>query len=185
MSARIRGAETELENLGEETDQYTESTSKLRDLIQSLTGFDIMQDENTFKDIYDIILGIGKAWNNLTDVEQSSLGEALAGKRNANALYAVLGNLDTLQNAYNTAENSAGSAMKEQENYEKSIQYSIDRLSASVEEWANGLVSSDIIKWFVDLANAIVEVSTALTPLGTLLTGGGIAGIVAFVKSFA
>ena len=178
MSARIRGAETELEELGEETDEYTKTTSKLRDLVQSLTGFDIMIDENTFKDVYEIILGIGKEWDNLTDVEQASLGEALAGKRNANALYAVLGNLDTLQAAYETAENSAGSAMREQENYEKSIQYSLDRLSASAQEWSNTLVSSDVVKWFVDLANAAVELSTALTPLGTLALGGGIfAGI--------
>lgn len=174
MSARIRGAETELEQLNEETDEYTETTSKLRDLVKGLTGFDIMEDENTFKDIYEIILGIGEKWDELTDVEQASLGEALAGKRNANALYAVLGNLDTLQSAYETAENSAGSAMREQENYEKSIQYSLDRLSASVQEWSNTLISSDVVKWFVDLANAAVELSTALTPLGTLAIGGGL-----------
>ena len=93
-------------------------------------------------------------------------------------MYAVLGNLDTLQAAYETAENSAGSAMREQENYEKSIQYSLDRLSASAQEWSNTLVSSDVIKWFVDLANAAVELSTALTPLGNFSLGGGIfAGI--------
>lgn len=174
MSARIRGAETELQQLNEETDEYTKTTSKLRDLVMGLTGFDIMEDEDTFKDIYEIILGIGQEWQNLTDAEQASLGEALAGKRNANALYAVLGNLETLQSAYETAENSAGSAMREQENYEKSIQYSLDRLSASAQEWSNTLVSSDVIKWFVDLANAAVELSTALTPLGTLALGGGI-----------
>ena len=169
-----RLAETELEQLNEETDEYTKTTSKLRDLVMSLTGFDIMEDEDTFKDIYEIILGIGQEWQNLTDAEQASLGEALAGKRNANALYAVLGNLETLQSAYETAENSAGSAMREQENYEKSIQYSLDRLSASAQEWSNTLVSSDVIKWFVDLANAAVELSNALTPLGTLALGGGI-----------
>jgi TP901 family phage tail tape measure protein len=175
MSARIRGASTELEELNEETDEYTETTSKLRDLVMGLTGFDIMEDEDTYKDIYEIILGIGKEWDNLTDIEQASLGEALAGKRNANALYAVLGNLDTLQAAYETAENSAGSAMKEQENYEKSIQYSIDRLSASVEEWSEKLVSSSVVKWFVDVANAAVNLSTTLTPLGTIAAGIGAA----------
>ena len=71
--------------------------------------------------------------------------------------------------------------MREQENYEKSIQYSLDRLLASAQEWSNALVSSDVVKWFVDLANAAVELSTALTPLGTLALGGG---IFAFVKSF-
>lgn len=178
MSARIRGAKTELEELGEETDEYTETTSKLRDLVKGLTGFDIMADEDTFKDIYEIILGIGQEWENLTDVEQASLGEALAGKRSANALYAVLGNLDTLEDVYKTAEKSAGSAMREQENYEKSIQYSLERLTASAQEWSAALVDSGVIKWFVDLANAIVEVSTAITPLGTLALGGGLfAGI--------
>lgn len=174
LSARIRGATTELSELGEETDEYTETTSKLRDLVMSLTGFDIMVDEDTFKDIYEIILGIGQEWKNLTDLEQASLGEALAGKRNANALYAVLGNLETLQDAYKTAEESAGSAMREQENYEKSIQYSIDRMKASAQEWSEALVSSGTIKWFVDLANAIVEVSTAITPLGTIGLGAGL-----------
>lgn len=181
LSARIRGAKTELQSLGEEQDQYTESTSKLRDLVKGLTGFDIMKDENTFKDIYEIILGIGKEWKNLTDIEQASLGEALAGKRNANALYAVLGNLDTLQGAYKTAEESAGSAMREQENYERSIQYSIDRLNASVEEWSNTLVSSGIIKWFVDLTNVVVGLSNTMTPLGSI---AGVGGLIAFIKNF-
>lgn len=81
LSARIRGASTELSELGEETDEYTKTTSKLRDLVMSLTGFDIMIDEDTFKDVYEIILGIGKEWQNLTDAEQASLGEALAGMK--------------------------------------------------------------------------------------------------------
>ena len=181
MSARIRGASTELEELGEETDAYTESTSKLQGLIKGLTGFDILEEDGkTFKDIYDIILGIGQEWENLTDIEQASLGEALAGKRSANALYAVLGNLDTLEDAYQTAEKSAGSAMREQENYEKSIQYSLDRLTASAQEWSASLVDSGIIKWFVDAANAVVEFSTAITPLGNI----GIGGIFATIKAF-
>ena len=80
MSARIRGAKTELEDLNEETDEYTETTSKLRDLVMGLTGFDIMEDKDTFKDIYEIIMGIGKEWDKLTDIERASLGEALAGR---------------------------------------------------------------------------------------------------------
>lgn len=72
LSARIRGAETELESLGQETDEYTKTTSKLRDLVQGLTGFDIMEDEDTFKSIYDIVLGIGKEWNKLSDIEQAN-----------------------------------------------------------------------------------------------------------------
>lgn len=169
MSARIRGAETELSQLNEETDEYTKTTSKLRDLVKSLTGFDIMADEDTFKDIYDIILGIGKEWSNLTDAEQSSLGEALAGKRNANALYAVLGNLDTLQNAYETAENSAGSAQREQENYQKSIQYSIDQTKAKLEELSNDLLSSDFLKGAIDAGGKLIDILDGIVKSGNAI----------------
>ena len=169
MSARIRGAETELSELNEETDEYTKTTSKLRDLIKSLTGFDIMADEDTFKDIYDIILGIGKEWNNLTDAEQSSLGEALAGKRNANALYAVLGNIDTLQSAYKTAENSAGSAQREQENYQKSIQYSIDQTKAKLEELSADLLSSDFLKGAIDAGGKLIDILDSIVKSGNAI----------------
>ena len=183
LSARIRGATTELQELGEEEDEYTKTTSKLRDLVQGLTGFDIMQDENNFKDIYEIILGIGKEWDKLTDVERASLGEALAGKRNSNALYAVLGNLDTLQEAYQKAESSAGSAAKEQENYAQSVQYSIDRNKASLQELARDFLSSDLLKTLLELANSLLQtldkIVEKIGPEGVL----GIAGaIVALFK---
>lgn len=158
MSARIRGATTELEDLGEEEDEFTKTTSKLRDLVKSLTGFDIMKDEETFKDIYEIILGIGREWDKLTDVERASLGEALAGKRNSNALYAVLGNLDTLQEAYQAAEDSAGSAAREQENYAQSVQYSIDRFKASIEELSYDFLNSQLLKQGVEFANSLIKV---------------------------
>lgn len=157
LSARIRGAKTELEDLGEEADKYTETTSKLRDLVMSLTGFDIMADENTFKSVYDIIIGIGKEWDKLTDIEQASLGEALAGKRNANALYAVLGNIDQLEEAYMAAENAAGSAEKEQENYAKSIQYSIDQIKASLAALTSDILDSQSIKNIVDFGTDALQ----------------------------
>lgn len=179
MSARIRGAKTELEELGEEEDQFTQTTSKLRDLVMGLTGFDILEEDGeTFKDIYEIILGIGKEWDKLTDIEQASLGEALAGKRNANAFYAVIGNLETLQEAYETASNSAGSAAKEQENFAKSIQYSLNKLEASFEVLAADLLDSQFAKGLVEFLtsivnflDAIIENVGVLIPLLTTLGG--------------
>lgn len=182
LSARIRGAKTELEDLGEEEDEFTETTSKLRGLVKSLTGFDIMKDDDTFKDIYEIMIGIGKEWKNLTDVEQASLGEALAGKRNANALYAVLNNIEDLEKAYSTAENSAGSAMREQERFQQSIQYSIDQTKASLEELASTVISSDLLKYLVDVANAFTNIATQITKLGGL--AGVLGGSLGFAAGF-
>lgn len=188
LSARIRGATTELQELGEEEDKFTQTTSKLRDLVKSLTGFDIMKNKDEYKSIYDIILGIGKEWDKLTDIEQASLGEALAGKRNSNALFAVLGNLDSLQGAYAKAESSAGSAAREQENYTRSLQYSIDRTKASLEELAYDLLDSDMLKGGLEFINELIKgIDTLvehLDPLSATFAALGIGTGVGFFKDF-
>lgn len=185
VSMRIRGAKAELEEAGEDTEGMVESTAELRDLIKGMTGFDIMKDEDTFKDIYDIIIGIGHEWKNLTDINQSSLLEKLAGKRQGNALSAALNNISMIEDAYNTATNAAGSAMKEQEKYEQSIQFSLDRLSASFQELSNTVFDSGFLKGVIDSGDTIVNVlDTVIDKIGvipTLITGGS---ITAFIKNF-
>ena len=115
-------AKQELVDMGEETDGMIESTSKLRDQIKALTGFDIMEDENTFKNIMDIVIGIGEEWENLTDLEQAGLLESLAGKQQSNALAAALQNVDIIKAAYETAQTSEGSAQQELDAYLDSIE---------------------------------------------------------------
>lgn len=180
LSARIRGATTELADLGEEEDEFTQTTSKLQNLVKGLTGFDILEeDQKTFKSIYDILIGIGDAWKDLDDIERASLGEALAGKRNANTLYAVLDNIDTLKSAYETAENSAGSAMREQENYEQGLEYSTNRMKAALEELSADFLRMDFLKNLVDTGTSAIEIidklisefgvlKTAIVAIGTV-----------------
>lgn len=57
--------------MGEEVDDLVESTSKMRDLIKGFTGFDIMLDEKTFKNPREIIVGIGKEFEKLNDIDQA------------------------------------------------------------------------------------------------------------------
>ena len=180
VSMRIRGTKQELESAGEDVDGMVESTSKLRDLVKGLTGFDIMADEagTQFKDVYDIVVGIGKEWKNLSDIDQAGLLEALAGKRQGNALSAALNNISMIEDAYNTATNSAGSALKEQQEYEKGIQYSLDRLTASAQTFANHFLDSSLVKGVVDFGNTTInvidKVTSKLGSLGTIGLGAGL-----------
>lgn len=80
VSMRIRSATSELEQAGEDTDGLVTSTADLQKMIKAMTGYDILEsDGKTFKSIYDIVLNISKVWNNLSDLDQSSLLQALAG----------------------------------------------------------------------------------------------------------
>lgn len=174
LSMRIRGAETELEEAGLDTDGMTESTAKLREEILALSGVDIMKDKDTFKSTYDILDQLANKWQDLTDIQQASITELIAGKRQGNIMSALMSNFDIARNATETSINSEGSALKEQENYEKGIQYSLDRMKASFQEFANTTISSDIFKGLVDGANSLLETVTKIAGLGN---GSGLLGI--------
>ena len=144
--------------MGEDTDGMVESTSKLRDLVKGITGFDIMQDEQTYKSIYEIVLGIGEVWKDLSDIDQAALLEKLAGKTQSNALAAALNNVDILKEAYASAENSEGSATQEQQRFSEGIQYRINQFNEAREALSHTLIDSDLFKGFVDGGTKALEI---------------------------
>ena len=73
-------AKTELEEAGLETEGMVESTAKLREEIMALSGVDIMLNDNTFKSTYQIMDELAKKWKDLTDIQQASVIELIAGK---------------------------------------------------------------------------------------------------------
>ena len=171
VSARIRGAATEVEEMGEDTEGMVESTSKLRDEIMAMTGFDIMKDDNTFKDMRETIVGIGQEWDKLSDIDQAALLEKLAGKNHANTLAAAISQYEMINDVYETAENSAGSALEEQAEYMKSLQYSIDKGKATVQEFWSTLLDSGFLKSMLDFGTKALDIFTELIDtLGTVPT---------------
>ena len=151
--------------MGEDTDGLVTSTSKLQAKVKALTGgFDIMKDKNNYKDIYDIVVGIGEAFPKMSDVNRASLLELLAGKNQSNALAAALQNVEVIKQAYNTAANeSDGSAKRELENYKKGIEYHIERFQAAFQELSTDTISSNLFKGIVDAGTAALEVLDKLT----------------------
>lgn len=79
ISMRIRGATTELEAAGESTEGMVESTAALRKEVMALAGVDIMENDTTFKNTYQILDELSTKWSDLTDIQQASLTELLAG----------------------------------------------------------------------------------------------------------
>ena len=164
-------AKQELIEMGENTDGRVESTSKVRYQMKAFTGFDIMEDENTYKNIMDIIIGIGDAWEDLTDLEQAGLLEALAGKQQSNALAAALQNVDMIREVYETAQNADGSAQEELESQLQSIQGRIARLTNQIQEFWFSFIDTDAVKTIVDFLTTLVSLATDLVDtLGSVPT---------------
>lgn len=157
VAMRIRGAKTELEEMGEDTDGMAESTAKLREQVKGMTGFDIMLNPDTFKSTYDIIVGIGDKYKEISDIDQASLLELLAGKRQGNALAAALNNVEDIKKSYESALNSNGSAIKENNTQLESLAGKTKQMKASMEELSTTLLESNVLKFFVDLGKYSAE----------------------------
>lgn len=161
LSLRLRGMRGELEKLGEESEGI-ESISKIQTQILNLTSgkvniFDDL-DPTKFKSTYDIMLGISKVWKDMAETDQAELLELISGKQRANSIAALLSNMSQAENVLQTSIESSGSAMREQEEYMKGIQYSTDRLKASFQELASSTINSSWVKGFIDLANILTNV---------------------------
>lgn len=185
VALRIRGAKSELEEMGEETDYVVSSTSKLRDLIKGYTsingkyeGFDIMEDEDTFKSLADIIKGIGEVYDEMSDIDRTAMLEKLAGKNRSNALAAMLQNYEQIDNVLKAIEESEGSALEENAHIVDSIQGRMTILQTSAENFWQEFIDTDAVKNAIsaltELLNVLTEIVGKVGLLPTLTAGAGI-----------
>lgn len=180
-SMRIRGTSVEeLEEAGLATDGLIESTAKLQSQIKALSGVDIMLDADTYKSTYQIMLEIAQVWDDLSDINQAALLEALAGKRNSQVLMSVIQNLDDLTGSYEAAQNAAGTMEKANAIAMDTITGKTKALSASWQELSGNLLSSELIKGVVDFAswvvNGINDINTATG--GVIVQFGALVAVV-------
>lgn len=155
---RIRGAKTELEEAGLETDGMAESTAKLREEITALSGIDIMKDANTFKSTYDIMDELAQKWQDLTDIQQASITELIAGKRQGNIVSSLMNNFDIARKALETSLNSEGSAMTEHGKWMESLEAKIQQFQAAWQKLSETTLDSDFLKGLVDTGTTLLSI---------------------------
>lgn len=182
ISMRLRGSKTELEAAGEDTEGMATSVSKLREEMLALSGVDIMVDDSTFKETYDVIDELSYKWQNLTDIQRASITELIAGKRNGNVLNAILSQMSIARETVADANTAAVGSMESQLSvYNESIQASLDKFHVAFEELSYDLINSDTIKGIVDFGTVFLRILDELIEhigvLGTALTGLGVAKI--------
>lgn len=162
ISMRIRGAKTELEEAGLETDGMVESTAKLRQEIKALSGVDIMLNDTTFKSTYDIMDELAVKWKDLTDIQQGSITELIAGKRQGNVVSSLMSNFDIARDALETSMNSEGSAMAEHAKWMESLEAKINQLQATWQELSQAFMDDGFLKGLVDAGTDILSFLTAI-----------------------
>ena len=172
ISLRLRGTSVEiLEEMGEETDGVVESVSKMQEKIEALTGVDILTNTGDYKETYQILYEIGQVWEDMNDIDQAALLELMAGKNRANTLAAILGNMEDLEGAYQSALNAEGSAMRENEAYLDSIQGRIDLFNNAIQTMWMNFIDSEVVKFIVDLGTGFIQLADNVGILKIALAG--------------
>lgn len=170
FALRVRGAKTELSEMGEDTSDMATSTSKLRDEIKGLTGgFDIMTDDTTFKSTMKIAEGLSEAMEKMNDIDRTALLEKVAGKNRANQIGALLDNFSQAKKALEVSKESAGSAAKENAAYIDSIQGRINQMKAAFEDLSIDFFDSEDIKIVIQGLTKVIELVDKIVEA----TGGG------------
>lgn len=187
-SMRIRGMKGELEELGEEVDESVDSISKVQTQILNLTSgkVNIFDANGDFRDYYEIIEDIAEVYDELDSTDQAKLTEILFGKMRGNQGQALIQAFQSgrVQEAYETALNSSGSAALEQSKWMNSLEAKIQQFQAAWQELSITVIDSDFLKGLVDAGTSLLGVLTGIIDhvgvLNTLVLGGGAA---AFFKN--
>jgi TP901 family phage tail tape measure protein len=181
LSMRLRGMKGELQDLGEETDENVENLSQMQGKVLNLTHgkVNIFDNVGDFKSTYEIMQGIADIYDDLTDSDKADLLETIAGKNRANEVAALIQNWDRVAQATESAENSAGSAMAEQEKYANSLQGRLNSLTSSLQTISNTALDSGFLKGLVsgatDVINAVNKIIDAIDIIPTVATAAGAA----------
>ena len=167
--------------MGESTDGMADSTSKLREQIKALTGFDIMEDDNTFKSTYDQMRGIAEVWDQMSDVSQSALLELIAGKTRSNQVAALLTNMKQASEILEVSQKSEGSMMEEHERWLDSIEAKQQQLTASFQELSQTVLGSELVAGTYDAGSGLLGLlNNLLSNTGTLAPLLGVLGTMGF-----
>ena len=180
-----------LQGMDDEGEENLELMSQMEGLFNKL-GKTVYNTDGTLKNTYDLLGELADVYPSLTAAEKAYVTETIAGKYQAQNAAAILSNWKTAIDATATALDSQGSAMKENSKYVDSIKGKIAALSSEFGQLAQNVVGSNLVKFFLDLGNILLNLANSsfgkTTTLFTMLSAATLAlrnGINFLNKSFS
>ena len=146
-------------------------------------GIQVEKTDGSLKSTFDVLSELKPKWDAMTDAQRVALGDTLAGQNQYKVLASVLQNFQHAIDATNTALESAGSAAKENARYMESLEASENALKAEFEDFANRVLSKDVVKGFLEAGTSMLDfanndVGAAISRISLLTTGMiGLTGI--------
>ena len=134
-----------------------ESIAKASAALKEFAGISTMENGELRK-ASDVLADLAHKWDELDTVQQSAISEALAGKRQANILTALMGNWDMVEKQMKEYADAAGTAFKENDIYMDSWAAKTEQLKAKWTDFVSNFVTSDLATGFLGGLIKAVEV---------------------------
>lgn len=178
----LRSITLNLQGLNEDGEAVAGMVASMEEDFNKL-GITLMDEQGQIKSTYEIFSELAEVFPRLDKNTQTYYASLIGGKTQVDVVTAILKNFNTAIEATDTAINSAGSAMTENEKYLDSIQGKIAALTSEFQKfWTEG-ISSDSVKNVVSLATGFLKLVNSLGGLPTILTG--VVGIIATLKGYS
>lgn len=154
--------------------------SKAQDAL-SAVGVSVRDQSGEMKDVSVVIDELGQKWQGLTKEQQTNTLVNVAGVHHQNRLAALMNNYQTAIDSTTTSMNSQGSAMREQEKFNTSLQGRLNQLNTAWIDLSNTVgqnvlydgivVVTKALESMSDGGNSVVSTIGLLPPLfGTAYT---------------
>ena len=170
ISLRVNGATAELEALGEETDHYSSSTTRLREALLHLTGVDIAFDNGSLKSTAQIMKELSEVWNTLGDSRSTAI-KVLAGNDQSGVVKSLLDNTGIMKEVENAAQHSSGAAVKANEVMLETISGKMTVLTNQTKEFWSVLLEDGTVETIITgLTNVLGLITTIVKHVGGLPT---------------
>lgn len=170
-SKSARAANTIFSRLAQVVDENSDTGKKLTEIYNNL-GIALYDSSGQMRSTYDILADLASKWDSLDKNTQQYIAITSAGTNQLNNFLALMNNFDHAAEATATSLNSAGSAMRENEAFQESLEYQTNNLKATFQDLANNVIDKELISSVLKLGDAFLKLAN--TDIGVLVTKIGL-----------
>ena len=170
-SKSARAANTIFSRLAQVVDENSDTGKKLTEIYNNL-GIALYDSSGQMRNTYDILADLASKWDSLDKNTQQYIAITSAGTNQLNNFLALMNNFDHAAEATATSINSAGSAMRENEAFQESLEYQTNNLKATFQDLANNVIDKELISSVLKLGDAFLKLAN--TDIGVLVTKIGL-----------
>lgn len=149
---------TELkENVSEADSEFDDLDYNKVDKALKSVGISLKDAQGQFRDLDDVFLELSSKWDTLDRNTQRYIATIAAGSRQQSRFIAMMEDYDRTMQLVEVAQDSAGRSSEQFAKYQDTVEYKINQLKNSWEQFRSSLIDSDIFKDIIDGLTGILD----------------------------